>query len=98
MEFISLILCIPILVSFSVLCIISPIRIVQIIYLWPVLTKKLLRGFMYPSKSENMLSLAYKNPDKYLEQYKFQIYILQITGILGLLLAMAAICALSKII
>jgi len=89
-NFISIPLFVIVLVI-SIVCIITPVRFVQILFLWPLAIKHLF-GINFPAGGDEILSSVYEDPSGYKMKYKGQMELVRIMGFIGIVISIAVLC------
>jgi hypothetical protein len=74
-------------------CLIRPIIVVRLLYVWPkFIYPKLFRDKKILSKLEKSLNLLDKDQELYKDQNNSQIMIIRLTGIVSLLMFLVSLC------
>jgi hypothetical protein len=74
-------------------CLVRPIIVVKILYLWPkFIFPKVFRDKKILSKLEKSLDLLYNYPEYYETQFENQILILRLTGVISILMGLLSVC------
>jgi hypothetical protein len=74
-------------------CLVHPIIVVKILYLWPkFIFPKVFRDKKILSKLEKSLDLLYNYPEYYETQFENQILILRLTGVISILMGLLSVC------
>ena len=97
-EFRNLILILAVLISIvtAILCLIAPVRFVQILFLWPKTLKKL-TGIKFPAGGDEALALIYADPSSYAMKYSGQIEMIRLMGVIAGIVGVVGLCKLLDI-
>ena len=79
--------------AMSVVCVIWPVWIIRLLFLWPA-TLKHLFGIKFPLGGDETLSMVYKDVSSYKIKYKGQVNTIQIMGFIGIIIATVSVCKL----
>lgn len=81
------------LLFMSIVCIFTPIKFVQALFIWPRIIKHI-SGIEFPAGGDEILSMVYKEPSLYMTKYKKQLEVVRLMGFIGIIIAVVALCKL----